>query len=70
MHNFVGHNDAVNAVKWSPHNVNLFASGSDDRRTVVWDVEKLAENTAEKSGNEISVQAILHSSYTLDTDQQ
>lgn len=38
LHSFIGHNDAVNVVSWSPHSAVQFASGSSDRRVVVWDM--------------------------------
>ena len=41
MHVFIGHNDSVNTVIWSPFSPLKFASGSSDRRIVLWDIEKL-----------------------------
>jgi WD40 repeat protein len=46
LHTFIGHNDAVNAVSWSPHSPVQFATASSDRKVVVWDMERLGENTA------------------------
>ena len=55
IHSFIGHNDAVNTVSWNPY-VNLqFASGSSDRKIVVWDISKINQNTSEKASSEILV---------------
>lgn len=45
LHSFVGHNDAVNVVAWNPNKPLQFASGSSDRRVVLWDIERLNLNS-------------------------
>jgi len=41
----LGHNDSVNIVSWNPRKPLQFASGSSDRRVVLWDIERLNANT-------------------------
>jgi WD40 repeat protein len=38
LHSFLGHNDSVNVVAWSPSKPLQFASGSSDTRVVLWDI--------------------------------
>jgi len=45
LHTFVGHNDSVNVVAWNPLHSMQFASGSSDRKVVLWDIERLNMNT-------------------------
>lgn len=45
LHSFIAHNDSVNSVSWSPHSATQFASGSSDRRIILWDLSKLTENS-------------------------
>jgi histone-binding protein RBBP4 len=40
----------VNIVKYHPHHENLFASGSSDRRIIVWDISRIG---AEMSDEEL-----------------
>lgn len=68
LHSFVGHNDAVNVVAWNPNKPLQFASGSSDRRVVLWDIERLNLNSEESTGNEILVSIIVCSSYTEGID--
>jgi WD40 repeat protein len=70
LHTFIGHNEAVNTVSWSPHSAVQFASGSSDRRVVVWDLEKLNDNTQDKAGSEILVRKALFSSSMGDIDRR
>jgi WD40 repeat protein len=51
INTFTGHNDSVNVVSWSPFNPLQFASGSSDRKIVIWDIERLKLNTNDKQGN-------------------
>lgn len=45
LHSFVAHSDSVNSVSWCPHSATQFASGSSDRRIILWDLSKLSENS-------------------------
>lgn len=48
IHVFEHHQDEVLHLAWSPHNETIFASGSGDRRTIMWDVSKIGlEQTPE-----------------------
>jgi WD40 repeat protein len=51
LHTFVGHNNEVNLVSWSPKNSLQFASGGSDNRIVIWYIEKLNDSTQNKNGN-------------------
>lgn len=66
LHSFAGHSDSVNVVGWNPHRPLQFATGSSDKRVVVWDMGRLGENTTEKTGNEILVSSRVCSSSTAD----
>lgn len=37
LHTFESHGDQVLSLKWSPHNMKIFASSSADRRCMIWD---------------------------------
>ena len=41
MHSFIHHNDKVIGVKWNNKLPNIFASFSDDKKVLVWDVTKI-----------------------------
>eukprot|EP00193_Tetraselmis_chui_P007476 CAMPEP_0177759610 /NCGR_PEP_ID=MMETSP0491_2-20121128/4824_1 /TAXON_ID=63592 /ORGANISM="Tetraselmis chuii, Strain PLY429" /LENGTH=315 /DNA_ID=CAMNT_0019275451 /DNA_START=333 /DNA_END=1278 /DNA_ORIENTATION=+ len=41
LHSFARHTDGVSQLEWSPHCETVFASCSDDRRVVIWDVSKI-----------------------------
>lgn len=40
IHTFEGHEDHVFKVEWDPFSIGIFASGSEDRRVLVWDISK------------------------------
>jgi histone-binding protein RBBP4 len=45
---FVGHNDAVTCLQWSNYKETQFASGSADRKIVVWDVSQIGSEMTEQ----------------------
>lgn len=44
IHTFTGHNGSVNSVKWCAEHPLKFASGSTDKKVVIWDLKDLKVN--------------------------
>lgn len=49
---FAGHDDDVLSVSWSPFNQSVFASASDDRRILIWDLSKIGEEQSEEDAED------------------
>ncbi len=60
------HKGSVNALKWSPHYESIIASGSVDRRVMVWDLNKTDLVTEE--GVESPELCFVHSGHTNTVD--
>lgn len=43
VHEFHGHQSNVVQVQWSPHDIALFATCSEDKRVIIWDIAKIGE---------------------------
>ncbi|KAH3679321.1 hypothetical protein WICMUC_001061 [Wickerhamomyces mucosus] len=43
LHTIMGHSGAVTALEWDPIHDGILASGSDDRRVLLWDIKKIGE---------------------------
>jgi len=56
--NFEAHDGEVNAIKWSPHGLNL-ATGGADRKVKIWDISKgVAELRATLTGCNSSIMSL------------
>lgn len=53
INTFSGHNGPVNTIKFCPQHPLRFASGSSDRKIVLWDMSNLKPD--DKSSDEILV---------------
>lgn len=43
LHTIMGHSESITALEWDPHNDGIIASGSQDRRVILWDIKKIGE---------------------------
>ncbi|KAF1813697.1 WD40 repeat-like protein [Eremomyces bilateralis CBS 781.70] len=60
-----GHKDAVMKLEWNPVMPNLFASSSDDRRLIMWDINRIGnEQTAEEAEDGAPELFFMHGGFT------
>lgn len=52
LHTMMGHGDAVTCVDFSPHQDGILASGSQDRRVIIWDIAKIGEEQAQEDAED------------------
>lgn len=43
LHTIMGHSESITSLEWDPHNDGILASGSQDRRVILWDIKKIGE---------------------------
>jgi len=43
LHTIMGHSESITSLEWDPHNDGIIASGSQDRRVILWDIKKIGE---------------------------
>ncbi|ODQ82467.1 hypothetical protein BABINDRAFT_164254 [Babjeviella inositovora NRRL Y-12698] len=43
LHTLMGHSESITSMEWSPHRDGILASGSQDRRVLLWDLYKIGE---------------------------
>ncbi|RYF46220.1 MAG: hypothetical protein EOO38_14550 [Cytophagaceae bacterium] len=48
LHTFVGHEDQVTGIAWSPFNSTVFASTGCDRRIFLWDSSLIGAEQSEE----------------------
>lgn len=51
LYAFEGHQDTVMRVEWSPHDSNIFCSGSLDHKVMVWDVLRVGSEVPKDDTN-------------------
>lgn len=48
LHTIVGHSESISCLEWDPHNDGILASGSQDRRVILWDIKKIGEEQTQE----------------------
>lgn len=48
LHTIVGHSESISTLEWDPHNDGILASGSQDRRVILWDIKKIGEEQTQE----------------------
>lgn len=43
LHTIMGHSESITSLEWDPHNDGILASGSQDRRVILWDIKRIGE---------------------------
>ena len=52
LHTMMGHSDAITCLEFSPTKDGIVASGSQDRRLMVWDLAKIGEEQAQEDAED------------------
>lgn len=52
LHTMMGHSDAISCLEFSPHKDGIIASGSQDRRLIVWDLFKIGEEQQQEDAED------------------
>lgn len=52
LHTMMGHGDAITCMEFSPHKDGIVASGSQDRRVIVWDLAKIGEEQVQEDAED------------------
>lgn len=52
LHTMMGHLDSITALEFSPHRDGILASGSQDRRLILWDLFKVGEEQAQEDAED------------------
>lgn len=65
LHTFVGHEDEVLQLAFSPHSETVFASGSSDRRINVWNMAAIGEEQTPEDAEDGSPELMfMHGGHT------
>lgn len=52
LHTLMGHSGSITSLEFSPHKDGILASGSEDRRLIVWDLFKIGEEQAQEDAED------------------
>lgn len=52
LHSMMGHSDSITCLQFSPHNDGILASGSQDRRLIIWDILKIGEEQQQEDAED------------------
>lgn len=52
LHTMMGHSDAITTIEFSPHQDGIIASGSQDRRVMLWDLSKIGEEQVQEDAED------------------
>lgn len=48
LHTIMGHSESISCLEWDPHNDGILASGSQDRRVILWDIKRIGEEQTQE----------------------
>lgn len=52
LHTMMGHSDSITSLEFSPHTDGIIASGSQDRRLILWDLTKIGEEQQQEDAED------------------
>lgn len=52
LHTMMGHSDSITSLEFSPHQDGIIASGSQDRRLIIWDLFRVGEEQAQEDAED------------------
>lgn len=65
LHTIMGHSDSITCLDWSPHADSLLASGSADRRVLLWDISKIGMEQVQEDDEDGSPELfMMHAGHT------
>lgn len=65
LHTMMGHGDAITCLEFSPHRDGIVASGSQDRRVIIWDLSRIGEEQVQEDAEDGSPEIfMMHAGHT------
>ncbi|CUM63947.1 uncharacterized protein PRCAT00001535001 [Priceomyces carsonii] len=52
LHTMMGHSDSITCLEFSPHKDGIIASGSQDRRLILWDITRIGEEQIQEDAED------------------
>ncbi|KAM9899010.1 hypothetical protein OXX69_009659, partial [Metschnikowia pulcherrima] len=65
LHTMMGHGDGITCMEFSPHKDGILASGSQDRRVILWDMSKIGEEQTQEDAEDGAAEIfMMHAGHT------
>lgn len=65
LHTIMGHSDSITSLEWDPHHDGVLASGSQNRRVILWDLKRIGEEQVQEDEDDGAPELFLmHAGHT------